>query len=152
MAAVADSTVGAAASTVEVASAGAGFVEADFVAVADTMVAARFAAEGIAAATSAARELMVEAPTEAARSCAVGALALVGPADSDAASMLQVADTEVADTGAETATGLPMRSRTATGILSGALEAPWVQGVRRDFAIPQLPMDDGTRLAAQAQV
>ncbi|HEV3482859.1 MAG TPA: hypothetical protein VGR97_11090 [Candidatus Acidoferrales bacterium] len=107
------------ASTAVAASAGAGFVEADFMAVADTVAVARFAAEGIAAATSAARDLMVEAPTEVARSWAAGALDLVDPADSDAASMLQVADTEAA-----TATGLPMRSRTATGILLGALEAP----------------------------
>jgi hypothetical protein len=82
--------------------------------------AAVAAVEDTAAATSVARDLMVEAPTEAARPWAAGALHLVDPAPSvDAASTLRVADTEVA-----TDTGLAMRSRTVTGIPLGALEAP----------------------------
>jgi hypothetical protein len=103
--------------------------------------------EDTAAATSGAGDLLVEAPTEAARPWAAGALERVGPADPDAASMLQVANTQAA-----TDTGLAMRSRTATGILLGALGAPWVQEVQQDFAMPQLPMADGTRLEARARV
>lgn len=113
-----DST-GVAASTAVVASVGAGFVEA-----AASTAVARFAvvagsAEVIAVAASGARDPMVEAATEAVRSWAAGASHLVGPADSHAASMLLVADTEAAAD-----TGLAMRSRTAIGIPSGALEAP----------------------------
>jgi hypothetical protein len=117
-----------------------------FVAVAHFAVAAG-PVEDTAAATSAARDLLVEAPTEAARLWAAGTVDLVEPADSDAASTLQVADTEVA-----TEIRLAMRSRTATGILSGALEAPRMQEVRQDFAMPQLPMADGTRLGVRARV
>ena len=117
-----------------------------------TAVAARFAvavasAEDTAAATSGALDLLVEAPTGAARSWAAGALDLVDPVDTHAAPMLQVADTAAA-----TDTGLPMRSLTATGILSGALEAPRMQELRQDFAMPQLRMVDGTRLAARTRV
>lgn len=70
----------------------------------------------------------------------------MAPVDSAAASMLQVADTQAA-----TDPGLAMRSRTVTGILLGALEAPRLQEVRRDFAMPQLRMVNGTRLEARTR-
>lgn len=95
-------------------------VAAVFMAAVARFAVAAGSVEDTAAATSVARDLMVEAPTEAARPWAAGALHLVDPAPSvDAASTLRVADTEVA-----TDTGLAMRSRTVTGIPLGALEAP----------------------------
>jgi hypothetical protein len=126
-------------------------VAVDSTGVAASTAVARFAVaavevEDTAAATSAARELMVEAPTEAARPWA-GALDLADPADSGAGSTLQVADMQAA---ADTV--LTMRSRTATGILLAALEAPWVQEVQQDFATPQLAMAVGTHLEARTRV
>jgi hypothetical protein len=126
-------------------------VGVDSTGVAASTAVARFAvAEGSVEDTAAAisaRDLMVEASTEAARPWAAGALDLVDPADSDAASTPQVADTEAA-----TDSGLAMRSRTATGILLGALEAPRLQEVQQDFATLQLRTADGTRLEARARV
>jgi hypothetical protein len=76
-------------------------VEVDSTGVAAVTPVARFAVvadsvEDTAAATSEARDLMVEAPTEAARPWAAGALDLVDPAGSDAVPTLQVADTQAA--------------------------------------------------------
>ena len=104
------------------------------------------AADSVAAAT-AAGDLTEDVPIEAGRPWVAGALDLVGPVDLGAASMLQVADT-----GAATDSVLAMRSRTAAGIHSEALEAPRMQEVPRDFAIPLLPMADGTRLEARTRV
>src|SRR5579862_4937008 len=116
----------------------------------DLMVVGRLAAAGSVAHTAAAasaRELMVEAPTAAARPWAAEALHLAALPDSGGASMPQVVDTEdAADT------ELATRSRTATGILSGVPDAFRMQEVRQDFAIPQLLMADGTRSEARTQV
>ncbi len=100
----------------------------------------------IVAAASGAGDLMGDAPTRVGP-CAAGALDLVDLAGSDAALMLRVADTEAA-----TDTGLAMRSQTAAGIHSEALEAPRMQEVQQDFAMPQLPMADGTHLEPRAPV
>lgn len=128
-------------------------VEADLTAPARFAAAVGFAAAGdtvapIVAAASGAGDPTGGAPTEVGRPWVAEALDLADLAGSDAASiMLRVADTETA-----TDTGLAMRSRTAAGIHSEALEAPRMQEVPRDFAIPQLPMADGTRLEARARV
>ena len=122
-----------------------GAVEAGSTAVARFAVAAD-SLEDTAAAASA-RDLLAEARTEAAHPWAAGALHLADPGDSDAASMLEVAAMAAAED-----TGLAMRSRTATGILLAPREAPRMQEVQRDFAMPQLRMADGTRLKARARV
>lgn len=121
-------------------------VAAGFVAAVARFEVAAGSVEDTAAATSGAPDLLVEAPTEAARPWAAGALDLADPADLDVGSTLRDADTE-----AGTESGLAMRSRTATGILLGALEAPWVQEVRQDFAMPRLPMADGTHLEGRTR-
>jgi hypothetical protein len=122
-------------------------VAAGFIAAVARFAVAAGSAEDTAAATSAARDLLVEAPTDAARPWAAGALHLVDPVDLDAASTLQVADTQAA-----TDTVLTMRSRTATGILLVAPEAPRVQEVQRGFVMPELRMADGTHLEARTRV
>jgi hypothetical protein len=121
-------------------------VAAGFIAAVARFAVAAGSVEDTAAATSGARDLLVEAPTEAARPWAAGALDLADPADSDAASTLQVADTQAA-----TDMVLAMRSRTATGIHLVALGV-LMQEARWDFATPQSRMADGTRLGARARV
>jgi hypothetical protein len=122
-------------------------VAAGFMAAVARLAVAAGSVEDAAAATSAARDLLVEAPTEAARPWAAGALHLVDPVDLDAGSTLQVVDMQAA-----TDTVLTMRSRMATGILSGVLEAPRLQEVQRDFVMPELRMADGTHLEARTRV